>query len=306
MPKKKKIKNNENDLDNEIIIGYNTKKKESPPDKKRKKKKTKKKKSINKDKETKKKIDGQAKPVKKKKKKKKKGTFKKVLKVLLKIIIVLAIGTAIVLFLFVSPVFNIQEIEVFGASEISESVYIAMAGIEIGDNIFEIDKIGGETTIKNEAYVEDVKIKSIYPGRVEINVIERVVCYITEADSKFFYLDKNGYILETSFSAIDLPKIIGCTTDFASMEVGDRLNEDELNKFNDLIKITDAIQNNDIDAKLTSINIEDENNYILEFAEENKKVMLGKASDLSAKMAWVNLFIKDRKNDKRKHLFKFR
>lgn len=57
------------------------------------------------------------------------------------------------------------------------------------------------------------------------------------------------------------------------------------------------MKSNNIEANLTSIDISDNKNYILEFANEKKKIMLGDASDLSAKMAWISLFIKERKNE---------
>ncbi len=53
---------------------------------------------------------------------------------------------------------------------------------------------------------------------------------------------------------------------------------------------------NNVDAKLNSIDITDSSNYILEFTEEKKKIMLGDSSDLSAKMAWINFFIKENKD----------
>ena len=93
-----------------------------------------------------------------------------------------------------------------------------------------------------------------------------------------------------------MPVIKGCITNLADMELGDRIKEEDLSKFNDLIKIMDALQNNSISAKLSSIDISDHNNYILEFVEEGKNIMLGDASDLSAKMAWINLFIKEKKD----------
>lgn len=282
MPKKSKDKLEE--LEEDIIIGYNSKRqKDNPPSNKNKVKRKSKKKKQNKS---------------KKKKKKRKSNIRKILKILLKMVIVVTIATCIILFLFVSPVFNIQEIKIVGAKEISESIYIAMSGIEIGENIFGIDKTNIQSSIKEEAYVETVQIKSIYPNKVEIHVTERYVSYLAESNGKYFYLDKNGYILETSFSPLDLPIIKGYTTDLENAEIGSRIDETDFEKFNDLIKIIDAVQNNDIDTKLTSIDVSDVNNYILEFTDENKKIMLGDSSDLSAKMAWINLFIKEKKNDK--------
>ena len=87
------------------------------------------------------------------------------------------------------------------------------------------------------------------------------------------------------------------TTDLENTPIGERINETDLEKFNDIIKITDGITNNEINAKLTSINIEDDKNYILEFAEENKTIMLGDTSDLSVKMEWINFFIEQNKGE---------
>lgn len=171
MPKKT-TKKSKYDIDNEIVIGYNTRAKmDNPPKSKPKinniqnvqqKPKTKKRKVI--------------------KKKKKKINIKKILKILLRIVIIVGILVSILLFLFVSPVFNIKEISVVGAKEIPSSTYIIMAGIEKGENIFKIDKTSGIETIKKEAYVESVKINQIYPNKIEIVIEERTVCYVVESN----------------------------------------------------------------------------------------------------------------------------
>lgn len=207
------------------------------------------------------------------------------------------IAAGIIIFLFVSPVFNIQEIIVEGESEISESVYIATSGIEIGENIFGIDKNSGIVEIKKDPYVESVEINSIYPNKIEIIVVERTVSYILEQNGRYYCIDKNGYILETGLSQLDFPEIKGYNTNLEEKELGQRLDEEDLSKFNDLIKIIDAVKSNITEAKLTGINIQDNKNYILEFNEENKNIMLGEAKDLVAKMAWINLFIKEKKNE---------
>lgn len=114
---------------------------------------------------------------------------------------------------------------------------------------------------------------------------------------KYFYLDKNGYVLNISLSAIsDMPQIKGITEGLENQEIGGRIDEKEFEKFNDLIKIVSAMENNSVTAKLNSIDISDKNNYILEFTEENKIVMLGDISELSTKMAWVKLFIENYKD----------
>ncbi len=209
-PKQSKKEDENFSLDKEIIIGLNSKKEKDNPQKKNKKKK--------KTKSSKKKIQKVQNAIPKKKKKKK-SKLKKVFKALLKIGIILTIGTCIVLFLFVSPVFSIQEITVIGAEKISESVYIATSGIEEGSNIFRINKTEAMVEIKKDPYVESIKINSVYPNKIEIEIVEREISYIAEQNGKYSYLDKNGYILETSLAPIDMTIIKGCKTNLETKEL---------------------------------------------------------------------------------------
>lgn len=112
------------------------------------------------------------------------------------------------------------------------------------------------------------------------------------------YIDKNGYILEENIQKLELPILQGLVTDFNNINLGERILEEDLLKFNDLIKMQDGIKNNDIEQKLTKIDISNTDNYILEFSEDNKTVMFGDTSDLSTKMLWIKYFIEQNKTAK--------
>ena len=251
----------------EIIIGYNTKKKKDKPPKKKDKKR----------------------------KRKKKNTWRKVKKVLLlllKIILIIGILAGIGAFLFVSPVFNITEIRVENSNKISENTYISLSEIQIGENIFRISKSKIIEQIKQESYVENVEVKREYPGTVVITVTERTPAYMIEKNGEMYaYIDKNGYNLETTTQALDIPILKGTITDIENLETGARISDEDLSKFNDLIRIMDGIKNNNIQEKLLSVDISDDKNYILEFKNSNKKVILGDTSELSTKMLWIKYFM---------------
>ncbi len=251
----------------EIIIGYNTKKKKDKPPKKKDKKS----------------------------KRKKKNTWRKVKKVLLlllKIILIIGILAGIGAFLFVSPVFNITEIRVENSNKISENTYISLSEIQIGENIFRISKSKIIEQIKQESYVENVEVKREYPGTVVITVTERTPAYMIEKNGEMYaYIDKNGYNLETTTQALDIPILKGTITDIENLETGARISDEDLSKFNDLIRIMDGIKNNNIQEKLLSVDISDDKNYILEFKNSNKKVILGDTSELSTKMLWIKYFM---------------
>ena len=96
----------------------------------------------------------------------------------------MSIAGGIIIFLFISPIFNITEVKIKGSDQISESVYIALSEIEIGQNIFEIRKADVKNKIEQEPYVEEAVIKNIYPGTVEITVQERYLAYVAEMNRK--------------------------------------------------------------------------------------------------------------------------
>jgi len=121
---------------------------------------------------------------------------------------------------------------------------------------------------------------------------------MAEKNGLYVYIDKNGYILEETAEKLEIPILQGLMTDLNNIELGERIREEDLLKFNGLIKIQDGIKNNDIEQKLTKINISDTNNYILEFAEEGKTVMIGDTSDLSTKMLWIKYFMEQNKSSK--------
>ena len=94
-----------------------------------------------------------------------------------------------------------------------------------------------------------------------------------------------------------MPILKGTYTDLSKAQLGSRMAEDDLSKFNDLIRIIDGIKNNKIAEKLTSIDISDHNRYVLEFEEASKIVILGDLSNLSTKMLWIKHLIETRKGE---------
>lgn len=265
MAKNKKKKTNKKEED--IIIGYNSKpKKDNSPKKKEDKNKWKK--------------------------------IKKVLLFILKLIAIFGVFVIIGAFLFISPVFDITEIKVENANKISENSYIVLSNIQIGENIFSINKSKIRESIIAESYVESIDIKRELPGTIILTVQERTPKYMIEKNGGLYaYIDKNGYYLEASMESIDVPILRGLETDIETINLGDRLLDNDLDKFNDLIKITDAIKSNSIEQKITVIDMSDYDNYVLKFESEKKDVMLGDTSNLSTKMAWIKYFMQEKQSE---------
>lgn len=266
--------------DNEIIIGVNTKPVEKNIRNKSNNKKTNNKKNnSNKKKNTSKKLDKSKATRNNKKKDKNKN----------KIIIVLVIIGAGIAYLITSPIFNISKVEVLGNKKITSDTYISLSGIAIGNNIYDLSKKKISQNLKQDPYVDTVKVKRKLPNTIEITVTERNANYMLKILNSYAYIDNQGYILEINEEPINVPVITGFSTETEVIFPGNRLNSDDLSRLDMVLKIMDTISISGITETVNEINISDKNNYTLIFSEEGKIVYLGDCSNLTDR---INIYLK--------------
>ena len=274
--KKKKNKNKEENIieyDNEIIVGVKRidTEKDSNENKKNKDKKKGKSKGKQKVKNNKKVTD-----IKKQKKKKRIKSFLKW------IIIITVILAGIILFL-VSPLFNIKYIRVENNNIITTDEIISLSGIKKEENSFKINKFITENNIKKNAYIEDVEIKRELPDGIVINVKERIPTYLLEVeDSKYAYINNQGYILEISNMKLNLPIIKSYKT--VEIVPGQRLIVEDLEKLETVLKIMENAKANEISDLITQIDINDGSDIVLYLESEGKTVYIGDATDINTKI----------------------
>ena len=140
-------------------------------------------------------------------------------------------------------------------------------------------------SIKNNSYVENVKIKRKLPNAIEIQIEERTPKYQLKSDSQYIYIDEQGYILEVNSDAKDLTTIVGYqTTDFT---IGNKIEESDIEKINNIPQIIQELEKNNLLNELTSIDIKDKNDYIVNFENLHKVAHLGNMTSLNEKMNFV-------------------
>ena len=172
--------------------------------------------------------------------------------------------------------------------------YISLSKIDIGStNIFGITSGNIIKNIKENSYVESVTVKRKLPNTIELYITERKVSYQINYSNSYIYLDNQGYILEISEEKKDIPIIKGFSSVKENIEIGQRLKEEDLVKLNVVLKITNYCKYNTIENKITSIDVTDEKDYILNFEEDQKKVYLGDASNLSERLSMLKTILKN-------------
>ena len=209
------------------------------------------------------------------------------------IIVIIAGGTT---FAMVSPMFNIQDIQVNNVNRISADTVISLSGLTKGQNIFRFFTNNIEENIKQEPYVDSVEVKRVLPNKIQIEVTERVPRFCVQVLNSLAYINSQGYILEISQNELALPIITGIRTPEENIKEGNRLEEDDLICLEEVLKIMNIAKENNLDTKVTSIDISQKNEYSMTMQEEKKTIYLGDTSNLSAKMVYIQGILEDNKD----------
>lgn len=195
------------------------------------------------------------------------------------------------IFAFASPLFNITQIEVINTNLLSKDKVISLSGIKKDQNIFRFLKSDVIKKIKEDPYVQDVKINRQLPNKVQIDIEERQRNFSLEFLNGYAYINNQGYILEISQDKLNLPVIKGASTEENNITQGKRLEQKDLEKLEVAIKIMTIAKENELDEKVTSIDISNKNEYILYLESEKKTVYLGNQENLTTKMLYTKKII---------------
>ena len=272
-------------LDNEIIIGLTPKKTNKSNAKKKK---------TNKEHKKIKQNNKTRKNTKKTKRNKKEKTVKAtVIKIIILIVLILL---CVVLFML-SSVFNIKQIVVNNNTKVTTEEIITLSELQINENIFKTSNKKIKDKIKTNPYIEDVIIKKKLNGVIELNVKERVVTYIIRYADKYAYINNQGYILEISDVPIEVPELLGISTAEENIKPGNRLENSDLEKLDSVIKIIASAKSLQIDQLITSIDITNDEDYLLYLASELKIVHFGDESNKNDKMSWIIEIVEQKKDE---------
>ena len=269
---KKKVeeKEEEFDLDTETVINMTNKNK------------------IKKDEEKRKKITREE--------KKRRKRIKRI-KFFVKLFLLVGIIAGGITFALTSPIFNITDINVIDNVTIPSDTIVSLSGLKSGENIFKFYKGDVINNIKENPYVESVEVHRKFPSTIEINITERVATYNIDFMGKYAYINTQGYILEISDDSKGMPVIQGATTNENDIVPGNRLNEEDLGRLEQVIRIMNAAKKAGLDGQVTTIDISDKNEYSIYLNDEKKTVYLGDGSNLSNKMLYVQAIVEKEKGN---------
>lgn len=192
---------------------------------------------------------------------------------------------------------KIQNIELVNAGVVTLEQVKELADFEQYNNLFSLNTIKIEEDIKKNAYVEDVKVSRKFPNTVKITIKERTPRYMLQVADSYVYINNQGYMLDISVNRIEgIPIILGFKTDLSNAQPGNRLDLEDLKQMDQIIKIVETANINDIGSYITKIDVSDDRNYILVLEGERKTVYLGDCSNLNTRMLYLSGILPQTKN----------
>jgi cell division septal protein FtsQ len=211
----------------------------------------------------------------------------------LQITLAVAAVAVIAALLLNSPFFNINAVEFSGNSIVSEEQIKGKLGFgaERPLNYFLLNKKSCEELIAKIPYIKSVSVAKIFPDKLLVSVVERTVrCYVEYTNMDMFLLiDEEGMVLEVhSYMRLKLPLVVGLS--YNSFSVGEYLNADDAENFNNVVIISRLFEKYEFDD-LLKIDVSDKNEIHLFI--KGVDVKFGSLEDADRKISTLKLEIQN-------------
>lgn len=140
--------------------------------------------------------------------------------------------TLALLFVLQSALFAVSSVQLVGARHLTEEEILSIAGISVGDSLFNVDVRRARERLLAHPRIEQATVRRRLPATIHVEVVERVPVAIMPHPEGFAALDAQGRVLMLSeelrlpyplLTGFDLPEGSG-------PEPGTELRSPELNR----------------------------------------------------------------------------
>ncbi|MCX7714818.1 MAG: FtsQ-type POTRA domain-containing protein [Clostridia bacterium] len=185
--------------------------------------------------------------------------------------------------MFLTPLFNVKGISVYGNNKVQSDLIISQSGIELGENLFKVNIRQVKKNLSSIAYLNDFQIKRmLYPPSVRITVTECTVSAYAKVNSSYIAIDKNCKVLEElSEPAAGVPEIVGLS--LQKYSIGSKLEIDESDKFDIILLCIDEMTNRGLIQRVNRISVENTTDIFFRY-DDRLNVLCGSVLDLDKKL----------------------
>ncbi len=220
--------------------------------------------------------DIRARHIKRQKKKRKRRIFFRTFLLLLLLFSVCAI------IMFMTPWFNISQIEVVGNSHVSADAITAQSEIYEGANTFKISTSYASERISWMPYIKSVEVKRKMPNKIVIEVTESHAAAYFEFYGGYALIDEDARALEVVYEAPQgCIQIVGC--ELKDFSPGNKISIDSQEKFDIILLYIGELEKTEF---YKGVNLLDVTNMVdVKFKFENRlTVFCGESKNLDRKL----------------------
>lgn len=204
-------------------------------------------------------------------------------------------GCAVGLFLFViailvlllTPLFEIDTIEVTGNRKISSEVILSAVSFSEGDNLFTANTKKAEKTISSMQFVEEVKVKRVLPGKIKIVVKEGTVAAYINHGENFVGINLAGKTLcfiDKASAEANITAVYGLSVEECT--VGQAVVVTEKRNFSSCLEILSCFENEGLLKDITHLDVKDNSKIAFRYRNE-LKVQFGAMDHVDYKFAYL-------------------
>ena len=213
-------------------------------------------------------------------------------------------GIALIILIFIllmlSPWFNISDIEINGLNRVEKADIIRNLKLEKTTSILNFNTLIAKKRLKNNYYIEKVKVVKKLPNKVIIDIKERELVGYIPYINNYIYIDKTGIVVDVkSNHNQDLPIIYGLN--FNDFIIGKKLKTDNDEAFNIVMEITRAIKDKEELKEIFKIDIS--NLKDIHLYMENLDIILGNKEAINIKINILKEILKNFKPQEKGFLY---
>ena len=201
-----------------------------------------------------------------------------------KLLCVAALFAALLYLLGYLPLFQVATISVEGITSLPAEKVISISGIHKGENIFFVNTWEAKKSLRQNPFVEDVKIQRALPNKVTIAVTERKsVGYIVTSEG-YVQVGEDGRLLaiQQRLSNYNLPVISG--VDLSELPpIGGFIQNEKLKQALEILQNCDQ----SLLDNIAELNV-GQDYYILAYTNQKLEVRLGGLDNIEQRLQDLN------------------
>lgn len=129
-----------------------------------------------------------------------------------------------------SPIFVLKTINVQGNRYVEKDDIIRIAGIQLGENLFQLQTDEIMRNLTKDLRIENAVVQRSFPSQLDISITERLPLALIQCNYGYLEAGKGGMVLAAhrTLQNMPVPIISGATA--ADLFVGDVVDDQQINK----------------------------------------------------------------------------